>query len=137
MPPNSDLSTIYVLLIDGSKKQRAYWADQLNRCSTDYMIVEAEDRESGLKLYRSRYFDSVVLDLALPDQLGFQLLTDLVPIANRPQVGVVVRTQMTQRGVWDLARLNGAYACSAKQHTTGNDLDNIIQRAIAFVGLMP
>ena len=137
MPPNPEPLTTSVLLIAGGKNQRTYWADQLKRCSADYVIVEAEDRESGLALYRSRRFDCVVLELALPDQLGFQLLVDLVPTPSRPQVAVIVLTQMTQRGMWELARLNGAYACVVKQHTTGIDLDNVIQRAVAFVEQMP
>jgi hypothetical protein len=72
------------------------------------------------------------------------ILTDtwpesLGPFDNRrrPQVAVVVLTQMTQREVWELARLNGAYACFVNQHTTGNGLDKVIQRAVAFVGQMP
>jgi DNA-binding NarL/FixJ family response regulator len=137
MLTNSKLPSTSVLLIDSSQNQRTYWADQLKRASPDYLILEAEDRESALALYRSRRFDCVVVELALPDQAGFQLLVDLVPNATRPQVAVVVLTQMAQRGVWELAKLNGAYACFVKEHTTGEDLDRAIQRAVAFVGQMP
>jgi len=91
--------------------------------SVPYLIVEAEDREAALALYRSRRCDCVVLELALPDQSGFQLLGDLVPSACRPRVAVVVLTHMTQTGVRALARLNGAYGCLVKQYTTGEDLD--------------
>ena len=79
----------------------------------------------------------MVLELSLPDQSGFQTLVDLVPIASRPHVAVIVLTLMTHRGVWELAKQNGAYACLAKTFTTGDDLDKAIQRAIAFVGQMP
>jgi DNA-binding NarL/FixJ family response regulator len=137
MLTNSKLPSTSVLLIDSSQNQRTYWADQLKRASPDYLILEAEDREAALALYRSRRFDCVVVELALPDQAGFQLLVDLVPNATRPQVAVVVLTQMAQRGVWELAKLNGAYACFVKEHTTGEDLDRAIQRAVAFVGQMP
>src|SRR5262245_18446650 len=137
MSPNPELPTTSVLYIDGSQDQRAFWADQLKRCSPHYEIVEASDRQSGLELYRSRRIDWVVLELSLPDQSGFQTLVDLVPIASRPQVAVIVLTQMTQRGVWELAKQNGAYACLAKKFTSGDDLDNAIQRAVAFVGQMP
>jgi DNA-binding NarL/FixJ family response regulator len=129
--------TTSVLLIDGSKNQRTYWAGQLKRCSLDYEIIEASDGQSGLDLYRSRRIDCVVLELGLPDQSGLQTLVELVPIASRPRVAVIVLTQMTERGVSDLARQNGAYACFVKQHTSGQDLDNAIQRAVAFVGQMP
>jgi DNA-binding NarL/FixJ family response regulator len=134
MYPTSEIPSTSVLLIDGSQNQRTYWVHQLKRASPDYLIVEAQDRESGLALYRSREFDCVVLELALPDQSSFQLLVDLVPNASRPQVAVVVLTQMTQRGIWELARLNGAYACFVKEHTTGNDLDKVIQRAVGVCG---
>jgi DNA-binding NarL/FixJ family response regulator len=137
MLPNSELPTTSVLFIDGSKNQRAHWADQLKHCSLDYEILEASDGQSGLDLYRSRRIDCVVLELGLPDQSGLQTLVELVPIASRPRVAVIVLTQMTERGVSDLARQNGAYACFVKQHTSGEDLDRAIQRAIAFVGQMP
>jgi DNA-binding NarL/FixJ family response regulator len=79
----------------------------------------------------------VVLELSLPDQSGFQTLVDLVPMARRPHVAVIVLTQVTHRGVWELAKQNGAYACLAKSFTSGDDLDRAIQRAVAFVGQMP
>ena len=137
MLPKPELPTTSVLLIDGSKNQRTYWADQLNQCSPDYEIFEAPDGQSGLDLYQSRRIDCVVLELSLPDQEGFQTLVNLVPIASRPQIAVVVLTLMTHRGLWELAKQNGAYVCLHKQYTTGEDLDRAIQRAIAFVGQMP
>ena len=137
MHPNSELPTTSVLLIDGSKDQRTHWAGQLKDCSADYEIVEAPDGQSGLALYRSRRIDCVVLELSLPDQSGFQTLVDLVPVASRPHVAVIVLTHITHRGVWELAKQNGAYACLAKKFTSGEDLDKAIQRAVAFVGQMP
>ena len=138
MSPNPDLATTTsVLLIDSSKKQRTYWADQLKRCSPDYEIVEASDAQSGLDLYRSRRIDCVVLELSLPDQEGFKTLVELVPVASRPKIAVIVLTLMTHPGVWRLAKENGAYTCLPKDYTTGEDLDKAIQRAVAFVGKMP
>ena len=137
MPPTPESLTTSVLLIDGSKNQRTSWADQLKRCSLHYEILEASDGQSGLDIYRSRQIDCVVLELSLPDQSGFQTLVNLVPIASRPYVAVVVLTQITQRGVWELARQNGAYTCLAKKFTSGEDLDKAIQRAVAFVGELP
>ena len=137
MLPISERPTTSVLLIDGSQNQRAYWADQLKRCSLDYEIVEASDGQSGLDLCRSRRIDCVVLELSLPDGSGFQTLVDLVPIARRPHVAVIVLTQMTHPGVWELAKQNGAYTCLAKTFTTGENLDQAIQRAVALVDQMP
>ena len=136
-PVDHQLLTTSVLFIDASKKQRTYWADQLKSCSPDYRILEASDGQAGLDICRSSRVDCVVLELSLPDQSGFKTLVDFIPIASRPQVAVIVLTLITQRGVWDLAKQAGAYACLAKQFTTGNDLDKAIQCAIAFVGRMP
>jgi CheY-like chemotaxis protein len=97
MSPNSELPTTSVLFIDGSKNQRAYWADQLKRCSLDYELFEASDGQSGLDLYRSRRVDRVVLELGLPDRSGFELLMQLVPNVRRPQVPVIVLTQIPYR----------------------------------------
>ena len=98
MPTNSELPITSVLFIDGSKNQRAYWVDQLKRCSLHYEFLEASDGQSGLALNRSRRIDCVVLELSLPDQSGFQTLVDLVAIASWPYVAVVVLTHMTHRG---------------------------------------
>lgn len=128
MPQQPDISLTSILFIDPSERQRTYWADQLRRCSADYEIFEASDGQSGLDICRSRRIDCAVLELSLPDQSGFQTLVDLAPIARRPQVAVIVLTHMTHRGVWELAKQNGAYTCLAKKFTTGEDLDKAIQR---------
>src|SRR5262245_35502059 len=137
MPPNTELLTTSVLLIDGFATDRIHFADQLKRCSTDYEIVEAFDGRSGLEVYRSRRIDCVVMELSLPDQSSFQTLVDLVPMARRPKVAVIVLTHITHRVLWELAKQNGAYVCLAKKFTSGEDLDKAIQRAVAFVGHMP
>ena len=62
---------------------------------------------------------------------------DLVPIASRPDVAVVMLTNRLQRGLGELARENGAYTCFIKQFMSGKDLDKAIQRAMAYVGWMP
>ena len=79
----------------------------------------------------------MVLELALPDELGFRLLTDVVPIPSSPHVAVIVLTLMTHQGVWELAKQYGAYVCLTKKFTSGEDLDKAIQRAVAFVEQMP
>ena len=128
--------TTSVLLIDESNNQRSYWAEQLKHCSPDYVIVEASDGQSGLDLFRSRRIDCVVLELGLRDESGFQTLVELVPIASRAQAAVIVLTQMSHRGISELAKEYGAYACFVKRHTTGEDLDGAIQRAMTLVGQM-
>ena len=94
MPPNSEVPPTSLLLIDGNDTDRNYFAKQLKGRSPDYEILEATDGESGLLLYRSRRIDCVVLEVALPDDSGFPTLVNLVPIASKPQVPVIVLTQI-------------------------------------------
>src|SRR5438067_978082 len=119
MPPNSEVPTTSVLLIDGNDTDRKYFADQLKDRSPDYKILEATDGEEGLILYRSRQIDCVVVALELPDQSGLKVLVDLVPMASRPNVAVVMLTNRLQRGLGEIARQNGAYACFVKQFMSG------------------
>src|SRR6185436_13966784 len=76
MYPTSEIPSTSILLIDGRKNHRVYWADQLKGCSPQYEIIEAPDGESGLLLYRSRRIDCVVVALELPDQSGLKVLVD-------------------------------------------------------------
>ena len=137
MPQKPEIPTTSVLLIDGNHTDRIGFATHLKNCSPDGTILEAMDGQSGLNLYRSRRMDCVVLALELTDRSGFEVLVDLVPIASKPSIAVVVLTNRIQRGLHEIARQNGAYACFVKQFTTGNDLERAILRAMAFVGQMP
>lgn len=137
MFPNSELPSTSVLLIDGFDADRRYFADQLKRCSLDYQIIEAADGQSGLEIYRSRRIDCVVVEIALPDRSGFEVLKNLVPHVSRLPVAVIVLTQFTYGGLRELAKKKGAYDCFIKRHTTVDDLDRAIPQAISFVGQMP
>jgi len=78
-----------------------------------------------------------VLEITLPDLSGLEVLMTLVPRASKPRMAVIVLTQLSYRGIWELAKEHGAYVCFVKRHTTGEDLDRAIQRAVALVGQMP
>ena len=49
---------------------------------------------------------------------------------------MIVLTQARSRSM-GYSRQNGAYAYFVKRHTSGEDLDKAIQRAVAFVGRLP
>ena len=137
MLPNDELPTTSVLLIDGHANDRTSFANQLKRCSPDYTILEAVDRQSGLDLYRqSQRIDCVIHEIDLPDASGFQLLVDLIPVAKRPTVAVIILTRLSNQALWEVAKKNGAYVCLFKPHTSGDHLGEVIQRAIGWVGLM-
>jgi CheY-like chemotaxis protein len=138
MSPNLERPTTSVLLIDGNDTERRFYANGLKNCSPDNLILEAADGQSGLNLYRrSHWIDCVVLELALPDRSGFEVLADLLPIPSSPKVAVIILTKIAHRELLELAKQKGACACFEKQHTSVNDLDKAILRAVALVGLMP
>ena len=134
---NADLTTTTILFIDPNDTERAVFVEELKRRSAGYRILEATDGDSGLALYRSQRIDCVVLALELPDCSGFRVLVDLIPIARRPNIAVLMLTNNAQRGLHQIAIQNGAYACFRKAFTSGEDLDRAIQRAMAYVGRMP
>ena len=137
MSPKGKPFATSVLLIDGDDTDRASYIKGLRHSSPDYHILEAADGRSGLALYRSQRIDCVVLELSLPDSSAFGVLVTLVPIVRRPNIAVIVLTRIADAGLWGLAKKNGAYACYLKKHTSSDDLERAIQRAIAFVGLLP
>ena len=126
--------TASVLLIDANKADRTFYADGLKRCTPDYLIIEADDRQTACQVYRCVQVDCVVFELALPDQSGFKVLLDLVPLASRPNVAVIVLTLIEHPGVHELVKQSGAHACLEKAHTSPEDLDRAIQRALALMG---
>ena len=137
MLPNANLRTTSVLFIDANDTERTFFVEELKRRSPDYRILEATDGESGLALYRSQRVDCVILAIELPGYSGFRVLVDLIPIARRPSIAVLMLTNNAQRGLHQIAIQNGAYACFVKQFTSGEDLDRAILRAMAFVGWKP
>ena len=137
MVRNADLPRTTVLFIDANDTERTFFVEELKRRSPDYRILEATDGESGLALYRSQRVDCIVLAVELPNYSGFRVLVDLIPIARRPSIAVLMLTNNAQRGLHQIAIQNGAYACFVKQFTSGEDLDRAILRAMAFVGWMP
>jgi DNA-binding NarL/FixJ family response regulator len=132
-----DRLTTSVLFIDANDADRKFFSDGLKDHTPDYRILEAADGESRLTLYQSQRIDCVILELDFPDRSGFEVLVRLVPIARRPTVAVVILTRLTHRGLWDLAKGNGAYAYLIKEHTSCEALDNTIHSAIAMVGMLP
>ncbi len=46
---------------------------------------------------------------------------------SKPRAAVIVLTQLTHRGLWELAKEHGAYACLHKHYTSADDLDSAIR----------
>jgi len=132
-PHVTDPTTI--LLIDHDDKDRTYYADRLKISLPGSIVLEAKDIRSGLELYRSRRVDCIVTETYLPDGSGFRLLINIVPHASEPPpIAVIMLTRLSIRGLAQLAKTNGAHACFDKRLTTGDELADTIEKAIARVG---
>ncbi|MGH7183361.1 MAG: response regulator [Nitrospiraceae bacterium] len=98
MAPTPTSWATTVLLIDANDSERTFYAEGLQRCSSDYLVLEANHGQLGLNLYRESQprIDCVVLDLALPDRSGFGLIMDLIPLPSKPKLSVVVLTKCSR-----------------------------------------
>jgi DNA-binding NarL/FixJ family response regulator len=123
-----------ILLIDDSDKDRTYYAERLRIGIPDCTVLEARDGRSGLALYRSWRIDCIITELSLPDMSGFELLIEVVPQASQPAIAVVILTRVVSRSLCDLAMRRGAHASVVKRFTSGDELAQIIPKAIAWVG---
>jgi DNA-binding NarL/FixJ family response regulator len=123
----------HVLIIDGHDDERRFYARKLSDCSPQHTIMEAGDGQSGLNIFRSSRIDCVVLDLDLTDISAFEVLGNLVPPAQQPEVAVIVLTNQQDHNLFDRARREGAASCLVKSVTSGYLLSQVIQKAVHFV----
>jgi CheY-like chemotaxis protein len=126
-------SSLNVLLIDGNSRDRDYYINRLKMSSADYVIHEAATGHGGLDIYRSNCIDCVILELELPDMSGFGVLVNLVPLAQYPEIPVIVLTRLNFLSLMQLARLNGAYRCLYKSMSDGDLLNFAILQATSAV----
>ncbi|HJT22003.1 MAG TPA: response regulator [Nitrospira sp.] len=123
-----------LLLIDGDDYSRRYYADRLKLSSPGLVVLEAATGQSGLDVYRTHRIDCVVLELALPDMSGFEVLMQLIPFRSGPEVVVVVLTRLPSPDLSKIAKNHGAVASLVKSRTSGDDLHEVIQHAMAVIG---
>ncbi len=125
---NPDRTT--VLIIDGDNEERQYYAERLKLCSPDYTIFESTSAKMGLGFFSSNPIDCVVLELVLPDASGFEVLLKLIPVPSRPEIAVIVLTQLNSPSLFDLAVKNGAHTALHKTVTSGEILHTTIRNAV-------
>ena len=130
---NTTDDRLSVLLIDSNDTDRTYYADRLKKYSSEYVVHEAATGEFGLAIYLAQPVDCVVLELDLVDKSGFEVLVQLVPIAHKPGVAVIVLTQLSNHYLAELALKNGAFAFLLKSGASGDTLDKTIQKAISVI----
>ncbi|HEY7532379.1 MAG TPA: response regulator [Nitrospiraceae bacterium] len=122
-----------LLIIDGDHEEREYYARRLRATSSDYVIHEAATGHLGLGMYESHCIDCVILELELPDMSGLGVLVRLVPLAQFPEVPVIVLTRLHFLSLTELAILNGACACLSKNFSSSDFLHEVIDQATSAI----
>jgi|SRR5690349_20828430 len=122
-----------ILFIDAYEDARQYYVQRLTMSSPDYVIFEADTGAAGLSLCKSLRIDCIVSELDLPDMSGFEVLADLVLRPRHPEIAVIILTRITIEIFPEHALKNGALAYLIKSHTSGDDLDKVIVKALATV----
>jgi CheY-like chemotaxis protein len=129
----SSASTRTVLLVEDDSEQLALWSGALRNCSSHYTVLEAASGQDGLELLRHQSVDCVVLDLDLCVASGFELLLELIPNRDRPQIAVIILTRLRHPTLAQVSLENGAQAYLVKHHTSPAELDIAIQNAVTTV----
>jgi two-component system, chemotaxis family, chemotaxis protein CheY len=105
-----------ILIVDDSNAQRTLLGYIFR--SVGYSVVEAEDVNSGLEMYRKRLPDVVTMDLVMPGMSGLQGLLEFLDWDYKAKM-VVVSTEAYRETV-KKAIANGAKNFFAKPITETN-----------------
>jgi DNA-binding NarL/FixJ family response regulator len=128
-----DHSSPTILFIDHHDDDRQYWVQRLRMSSPEYVILEASTGKSGITICRSQRVECIVSELTLPDMSGFDVLLQLVPKPRHPEIALIFLTRLILAPMKDLALNNGAQAYLVKSHSSGDELDTTIHKALASV----
>ena len=128
-----DHSSPTILFIDHHDDDRQYWVQRLRMSSPDYVIFEASSGKSGIAICRSQRVECIISELTLPDMSGFDVLLQLVPKPRHPEIALIFLTRLILAPMKDLALNNGAQAYLVKSHSSGDELDTTIHKALASV----
>lgn len=130
--PSHSTAHLTVLIIDDNEEDLKHWSDALKRSSSNYTVLESSSARAGLDLCRAQAVDCVVLDLDMPES-GFNVLLELIPERQRPEVAVLVLTHLPHPNLFEMAKHNGAQACLLKQSTSPQEFKQAIQHAVGAV----
>jgi len=128
-----DYPATTILCIDHHVDDRQYWVRRLRISFPDYVVLEASTGKAGLEICRSQRVECVISELTLPDMSGFEVLLKLVPRPRHPEIAFIFLTRLTLSPMKHLALNNGAQAYVVKSHSSGDELDRTIHKALASV----
>lgn len=123
-----------ILIIDDNPEDRATVRRYLAKSQANaYQPVEAASAAEGLAMALASAPDCVLLDYNLPDHSGLELLPELVGVAARPNIPVVMLTGGGSEEAAVQAMRLGALDYLNKDRLTGESLrraiDSVIEKA--------
>ena len=132
-----------ILLVDDKALLRDALIEYLD--SEEYEIIEAEDGEKAISLFKENVFDVVILDHNLPGIDGYKALKlmkqakpDIPVIGLTGELTIEIREKYLSMGAYDIHAKSAIYekliptlnaALKGKQHTTSNAKPDFIQLA--------
>jgi len=122
-----------ILVIDHHDDDRQYWVQRLRISLPDDLVLEASTGKAGLAICRSERVECVISELTLPDMSGFEVLLQLVPQPRHPETAFIFLTRLTLSPMKHLALNNGAQAYLVKSHSSCDELEGTIHKALASV----
>lgn len=81
--------------------------------------VEAENGAVGLSLLESQSFDVVILDNAMPFMTGMEFLNRLQHVFHKPDVAIIMVTELMNEEIREKAARLGVYAILGKPYDFG------------------
>ncbi len=121
------LWTLNILLIEDSLFDAEIWVEQMaNIPGLEFQLQQEALLSEGLKRLASEHFDVVLLDLTLPDGLGFETLK--VVQQCRPEIPIVILT-----GLADLSLAKKAVREGAQDYLFKDEVDGrLLVRALTY-----
>ncbi len=93
-----------VMIVDDTQLTRMRISKLLTKHS--YRIIEAEDGDKAVQIYRQTHPDAVLMDITMPNKDGLTALTEILDLD--PQAKIIILTALSQQIVILKALKTGA-----------------------------
>jgi DNA-binding NarL/FixJ family response regulator len=116
-----------MLIIESHADLRKALRQFLRLAYPELVVFEASDSRRALELCLEGRFQLVLLDIALPDISGIELIRPITLL--QPQAQIIVMSQSAGRADTERAKAAGAFECVAK-HALFDELKPAVERAL-------
>src|SRR5690242_1527493 len=126
-------SPLILLLIDDNPEDREYYTQLLRTSLPDAFVLHTSTGQSGLAFCELRTVDCVVLEIDLPDMSGFDVLQQLSPRVEHPDIAAIVLTGLSNQSLLEATIEGGAQFAFHKNMVTADVLTTAVLKAISTV----